>query len=182
MRMIGFAALAAVLGNVPGAALPAQDVPDRTEIVAEAVTELLHMLRSSDGVPEGTIRYDARPVETRLSDLPAYPEPVAVYLLAEPDTAAALAIQAAMGAEAGNLEDARVCANESPRSCRLRDAVAVFAAGAPVVVGDSAQVMVKALWMGNLAKQPVQAGVFRINLRREGEGWRIARAETVFIS
>lgn len=182
MRMIGFAVLAAMLGSVSSAALPAQDESDRTAIVAAAVTELLQRLRSSDGVPEGTVRYDARPVETRLSDLPAYPEPVAFYLLAAPDTAAAVAIQAQMGAEAGNLEDATVCANESPRSCRLRDAVAVFAASAPVVAGDSAQVVVKALWMGNLAKQPVQAGVFRISLRRAGGGWRVARAETVFIS
>ncbi len=180
--MIGLAALGAVLGAAPSGALAAQDVPDHAEVVAAAGTDLLHLLRTSDGVPEGTIRYDPRPVETRMSDLPGYPEPVAVYVLAEPDTATAMAIQAATGAEAGNIESARVCANDSPRSCRLRDAAAVFAASVPSMAGDSAQVVVQALWMGNLAKQPVQVGIFRITLRRQGAVWRRTCLKSLFIS
>lgn len=184
MRMIGFAALAAAVISVTASgALAAQDAPDDAAVVAAAVTDLLHQLRTNDGVPEGVIGYDSRPLERRVSHQPGHPAPVATYALGERENGVAAAeARAALGAEVGNLENARVCADASPRSCRLHNAVAVFAASDPTVRGDSAEVVVKALWMGNLAKQPVQEGVFRITLLREGTCWRAATTETLIIS
>ncbi len=80
------------------------------------------------------------------------------------------------------MESSVVCANESPRSCILTGAVAVFATTAPAVGGDTAQLVVKALWMANVVKQPVQEGVFRLTLLREQGGWRVIRTETLMIS
>ncbi|HEV3050936.1 MAG TPA: hypothetical protein VGX50_11525 [Longimicrobium sp.] len=151
-------------------------------VVAAAVTDLLHRLQRNDGVPAGTIRYDPRPVEPRESDQPGYSMPVTVYLLGEPDSAGSAAVQEVAGAEAGNIETARVCANESLRSCTLGDAVAVFAASAPAVARDSAQVIVKALWLSDLVKQPVHEGVFRLTLLHGPGGWRVVRTETLMIS
>lgn len=182
MRMIGLAAVAAVLSVAPAGALLAQDVPENATVVAAAVTDLLRQLRTNDRVPEGAFRYDPRPVERREVDRPGYSAPVPVYSLGERENGFGAAAQAAMRAEAGNIEEARICATESPRSCSLRDAVAVFATSEPTVSGDTAHVVVKALWMANVAKQPVQEGLFRITLTRDAGRWCVARTETLFIS
>ncbi len=182
MRMIGFAALAAaVIGVTASGALASQQGPDDSAVVATAVTSLLQQLRTNDGVPEGAIGYDPRPLERRMYDQPGR-VPAPFYALGERENEVAAAARVALGAEAGNLENARVCANASPRSCRLDDVVAVFATSEPAVRGGSAEVVVRALWMSNLAKQPVQEGVFRITLLREGTGWRAATTETLTIS
>ena len=184
MRMIGFAAFAAAVISVTASRpLTAQDVPqDNAAVITAAVTDLLHLLRTSDGVPAGTIGYDPRPLERRVSDQPGYPSPVAFYVLGERENAVSAGAWGALNARVGNLETSRVCADANPRSCRLRDAVAVFATSDPTVHGDSAEVVVKALWMGNLAKQPVQEGIFRITLRRVDTCWRVATTETLVIS
>jgi hypothetical protein len=183
MRMMGFAAFAAaVIGVTASGALASQQGPDDTAVVATAVTSLLHQLRTNDGVPEGAIGYDPRSLERRTSDEPGDRAPAPFYALGERENGVAAEARAALGAQVGNLENARVCANASLRSCRLRDAVAVFATSEPAVRGNSAEVVVKALWMSNLAKQPVQEGVFRITLLREGTGWRAATTETLIIS
>ena len=188
MRKIGLTACAVVLSAAAAGGRPlAAQAPGRpgeyeSTVVAAAVTDLLHRLRTNDGVPEGTIRYDPRPVEPRESDQPGYSMPVTVYLLGEPDSAGSAAVQQATGAEAGNIQTSRVCANDSLRSCTLGDAVAVFAASEPAVARDSAQVIVKALWLSDLVKQPVQEGVFRLTLQRDPDGWRVVRTETLMIS
>jgi hypothetical protein len=182
MRKIGLAAFAAMLSGAPGAALAAQHVPEEVAVVTAGVTSLLHHLRTNDGVLEGIIRYDPRALERRVSDLPGYTAPVAHYALAPRENGVAAAARTVMGAEIGNLETARVCANDSLRSCSLNGAVAVFATSEPVVCGESAHVLVKALWMSNLAKQPVQEGIFRVTLMRGSDGWQVARTETLFIS
>jgi hypothetical protein len=193
MRIMGLAAFAALLSAAPVGALagqaaptggPArQAAPDDAAAVAAAVMDLLHTLRANDGVPgNGAIRLDPRPLERRESDNPAYATPVTFYALGERESSVAVDVRTVLRAERGNLETARVCATESLRSCTLHDAVAVFAASEPVMQGDSAEVVVTALWVSNLAKQPVQSGTFRITLRRQSGAWRAARTETLVIS
>lgn len=58
----------------------------------------------------------------------------------------------------------------------------MFATSDPVAVGDSAQVIVKAMWLGNLAKQPVQDGVFLVTLRQRGGRWEAVTSRTLVIS
>jgi hypothetical protein len=182
MRMVGLAALGlVVLSNAPTGALAAQEFPDGATVVATAVTDLLQQLRRNDGVPEGTFRYDARLLERReFARSGAAPAPY--YALGTQENRTGAAALASAGAHSGDMDSAVVCGDESPRSCTLNAAVAVFATTAPTVGGDSAQVVVKALWMANLAKQPVQEGVFRLTLRREPDGWRVVRTETLLIS
>jgi hypothetical protein len=193
MHIMKLAAVVAVLLNaapadgLAGQATPIsfarQAAPDDAAAVAAAVMDLLHTLRTNDGVPRnGPIRIDPRPLERRQSDDPAYPAPVTFYELGETESSVAAEVRATLRAERGNLETARVCATESLRSCTLRDAVAVFAAGEPRVQGDWAEVVVTALWMSDLAKQPVQSGTFRITLHRQGGEWRATRTETLVIS
>ncbi|HEX6039834.1 hypothetical protein, partial [Longimicrobium sp.] len=85
-------------------------------------------------------------------------------------------------ARPGNIDDARVCASDNLRSCTLRDGVAIFAVDNPEIGGDSAVVVVKAMWLGNLTKQPVQDGIFRVTLRRDATGWKAVSARTLNIS
>jgi hypothetical protein len=181
MRMIGLAVLAVVLGNVPTGAVAAQGVPDDATVVAAAVTSLLQQLRRNDGVPEGTFRYDPRLLE-RHEFARSGAAPAPYYALGNQENGDAAAALAAAGAQTGDIESAVVCANQSPRSCTLNAAVAVFATTAPTRGGDTAQVVVKAIWMSNLVKQPVQEGVFRLTLLREPGGWRVVGAETLMIS
>jgi hypothetical protein len=182
MRMIGLAALAVVLlGNAPTGALAAQEASDGSTVVATAVTNLLQDLRRNDGVPEGTFRFDARLLERREFVRPGA-APTPYYALGARTSLTGAAALAAAGAHSGDMESARVCANDSLRSCTLGNAVAVFAASEPWVARDSAQVIVKALWMADLVKQPVQEGVFRLTLQRNPGGWRVVRTETLMIS
>jgi hypothetical protein len=60
--------------------------------------------------------------------------------------------------------------------------VAVFAAGSPTVRGDSAEVVVKGIWLTDSAKQPVHDGVFSVTLVRTAEGWRPVASRTLNIS
>ena len=60
--------------------------------------------------------------------------------------------------------------------------VAAFATSDPEFSNDTARVVVKAVWLSNLVKQPLQEGVFRVTLTRQPGGWRIIRTETVWIS
>jgi hypothetical protein len=58
----------------------------------------------------------------------------------------------------------------------------VFAAGSPTVRGDSAEVVVKGIWLTDSAKQPVHDGLFSVTLVRTAEGWRPVASRTLNIS
>jgi hypothetical protein len=181
MRTISLALLGAVVLVAAGGAL-AQRPPEHASVVAAAVTDLVQLLRANDGVPEGTIRYDPRVLERHERDLPSYSAPVTTYELAGRQSQVASAAQVLMGAEFGDIDSARVCSTDSPRSCTLGDAVAVFATSDPFFQGDSADVVVKALWFSDLKKQPVQEGIFLVTLRREPDGWRAVARRTLVIT
>ncbi|HEU0016333.1 MAG TPA: hypothetical protein VFQ45_21820 [Longimicrobium sp.] len=166
-------------GTAPAAA---QEGPG-TAAAAAAVRHLEGMLRRQENLPAGTIRLDRRVLVERQIEHPAYAGPVWVYELAVPrDAESYAALRRAAGAEPGNVETARVCAAESLRTCTLGGAVAVFAAGDAVLRGDTADVLVKVLWLSESAKQPVHDGVFRVTLVRESCGWRVAETRTLNIS
>ena len=114
---------------------------------------------------------------------PAGPGYVVVYELAEawPDSLAT-AISQLTSARPGEFECARVCATESLRSCTLPHFPALFATSEPVIRADSAEVVVKAMWLSDLAKQPVQDGVFLVTLRRGPAGWTAVATRTLQIS
>jgi|GEM_PF-3132738 len=163
--------------------LPAQPPPEEIVVLGAAVTHMVDLLRANDGVPEGMTRYDARVLESRQMAHQAHSTPITMYELRDGrgDAFAAMA-RNVMNAEAGDFDHARVCATESPRSCTLRDGVAIFATNTPVLCGDSAEVVVKAMWLGDLRKQPVQEGIFLVTLRREPGGWRAVTTRTIRIT
>lgn len=158
--------------------------PDEAALVGGAVRHMVQQLRGRGELQPGTVRFDSRVVVDREVENPAYPTGrVQVYELAgERLPGHAAEARSAMGAEPGTIEGARVCATESLRSCTLRDAAAVFAAGAPVVRGDSAEVVVKGLWLTDSAKQPVHDGVFAVTLVRTAHGWCPVASRTLNIS
>jgi hypothetical protein len=170
-------ALCASLGAQIGA-------DEEAAVIAAAVNHMTGLLRSTDGIPAGTIKFDERVVQSRRMDHPAHTSPVTLYELTGTRSAeVAVAARTMMGAEPGDFDAARVCASESLRSCNLGNAAAVFASGDPLLGGDSAQVVVKAMWMGDLAKQPVQDGIFLVSLQRDPSGgWRVVATRTLRIS
>jgi hypothetical protein len=143
---------------------------------------MIDLLRANDGTPAGVIRFDARVVQRAVRADTASVRPGSSYELGrERDPAFTELLRNLMHAQPGILDDtARVCATSSLRSCTLRDAVAYFAE--PVVTGDAAEVIVKAMWLGDLAKQPVQDGVFAVTLRKGQGGWKAVASRTLFIS
>jgi hypothetical protein len=168
-----------------GAGVPAAaQQSDEAALIGGAVSHMVQLLRRGGELPAGVIRFDPRVVVDREIENPAYPGGRALgHALAEarrPEHAAAA--RSAMGAEPGAIDGARVCATESLRTCTLRDAVAVFAAGNPTVRGDSAEVVVKGIWLTDSAKQPVHDGVFSVTLVRTAEGWRPVASRTLNIS
>ncbi|MBB4634103.1 hypothetical protein [Longimicrobium terrae] len=151
--------------------------------IAAAVNHTVAVLRASDGVPAGIVRYDPRVVQSRRLPPDAGGIVSTVYdLTFERSAASAAELRTLMRAEAGSLDSARVCASESLRTCTLREAVAVVATSDPVAAGDSAQVIVKAMWLGNLARQPVQDGVFLVTLRQRDGRWEAVTSRTLVIS
>lgn len=183
MGSLGLVVLAIALGGVlPDRAVAARE-QEGAAVIAAAVSDLLRQLRINDGVPDGTVMYDPRLLEPRERHRPDRAAPLTYYALGEQINEAANAAFAAEGAQRGDMESVLRCPTESPRSCTLCDgAAAIFATSAPTFEGDTARVVVKALWMSDLAKQPVQEGVFRLTLSRQPGGWRVVRTETLFIS
>ncbi|HEX6039674.1 hypothetical protein, partial [Longimicrobium sp.] len=60
----------------------AQAAPgDEAVVIAAAVSHMIQVLRDSDGVPAGEIRFDPRVVQRRQIDHPAYSGAVTVYEL-----------------------------------------------------------------------------------------------------
>lgn len=167
--------------------LQAQDTAtDEAVVVAAAVSHMVQVLRENDGVPAGEVRLDPRVLESREIANPASGTPVpvvTVYELSgtrrESVTASALLLS---GTSLGTFDNARRCETESLRSCTLRDGVAVLASSNPMIHADSAEVLVKAIWLGTLAKAPVQDGVFRITLQRDGSGWKAVATRALQIS
>ncbi|WP_420129900.1 hypothetical protein [Longimicrobium sp.] len=185
MRSNRLITMACLVGLALCASLGAQAGADEeAAVIAAAVNHMTGLLRSSDGVPAGTIKFDERIVQSRRMDSPAHSSPVTVYELTGTRSAeVAVAARTMMGAEPGQFDAARVCASESLRSCNLGNAVAVFASSDPLLGGDTAQVVVKAMWMGDLAKQPVQDGIFLLSLQRDSsQGWRVVATRTLRIS
>ncbi|HEX8391871.1 MAG TPA: hypothetical protein VF665_05865 [Longimicrobium sp.] len=181
----GFLALICVFGLGGCATLPRSAPPTSGDaaVIAAAINHLVADLRRSDGVPAGAVRYDARVVRSRPLPPDARGVTSIVYdLTVERGRAEAAAVRALARAEAGNLDEARVCPSESLRTCTLREAVAVFATGDPVASGESVQVIVKAMWLSNLVKQPVQDGVFLVTLQPRGNGWEAVSTRTLVIS
>ncbi len=168
-------------GRVPAAA---QQPTEEAAVIGGAVRHVVQQLRGGGELPQGIVRFDPRVVVDRVVQNPAYPDGRAVgYDLAgarPPEHAAAA--RRAMSAEPGTVDGARVCATESLRSCTLRDAVAIFAAGRPVLRGDYAEVVVKGLWLTPSTRQPVHDGVFSVTLVRTAEGWRPVATRTLSIS
>jgi hypothetical protein len=156
---------------------------EEAAVIAAAVSHMVHLLRANHGVPPGQVRFDPRVLEGRQIQNPAHSGYATIYELGglRPDSVSAAAT-GLMAAEIGNFDDARVCATESLRSCTLRDAVALFASGTPTIGADSAELVVQAMWLGDLAKQPVQDGIFHVTLRRDGSGWKAIATRTLRIS
>jgi hypothetical protein len=173
-------ALALFMADAP------QDARDESIVIAAAVSHLAQHLRETEGIPPGPIRFDPRVVESRRIANPARGTPVdsvTVYELSgtrsDSVTQSALTLLETVSA---NIDSARLCAGENLRSCTLRDGVAVFATSSPAIHADSAEVVVKAVWLGSLRKQPVQDGTFRVTLRRESSGWKAVATRTLQIS
>lgn len=185
MRRNSLVALPYLVSLALCASLGAQTGADEEALViAAAVNHMADLLRTNDGVPAGMIEFDGRVLRSRRIDHPAYSSPPTIYELTGTRSAeVTVAARTMMGAESGDFDGARVCASESLRSCSLGNAVAVFASSDPVVCGDSAEVVVKAMWVGDLAKQPVQDGIFRVTLQRDATlGWRAVATRTLRIS
>jgi hypothetical protein len=176
----------AVLGSLTFRSSLSAQVQDHDDAaaIAAAVSHMLQSLRESDEVPPGSIQFDSRVLESReiANPAPGTRGTVTIYELAgsrrEEVVAATLAL---LGAAAGNIEDARVCSADL-QTCTLRDGVAVFAASDPVIENDAAEIVIQAIWLAPVVRRPVQDGIFRVLLRRNGTVWHVESVSTLRIS
>lgn len=100
---------------------------------------------------------------------------------AERSTQEVTNLRQAIGAQPGTLH--AVCPPpESSGKCHLSGAVAVFAASDPVIQGDTATVIIEAIWLSVVTRRDIEGGIFVMTLARSGDRWTRHKIRTLRIT
>lgn len=151
----------------------AQTNANSDDVIRTAIHFLSDRLQKSEGLPTRPIYFDSRVVEYRRMNHPAYKSPITAYNLGAPRSPQRTAkLIQTIGAQPGTFKD--LC--PPPRDlaeCRRSGAVAAFAAGEPVFNGDTATIVIQALWLSFATRRATEEARFQVTLERVGDKWHV---------
>jgi len=184
MKVPMLAAALALLGVLSPDSLSAQAHPETLQAVAAAIKDVRDAIWNEERLPGGPVKLDPRILTSRQIDHPAHAQPITVREFGpERDPEQSRELLRELSATPADLDSVSICPGRDLRSCHLADhAAAAFAAGEPRLRGDTAEVIVKAVWVSKIPKQPIQFGTFAVVLTRTGEQWQVASRRVITIS